>query len=166
MTTTTKPKTCKNKMCKIQFKPRRINGLPASGFCPECDHERNMAKRRKQADEMNRRDQKEAKNGLKSKIRQVSGKQEIKNRELSKIKKSLPSRCVISGCFHHGSDLAHLLNKNLYPEYYLEAKNLVRMCRDHHDRFDESIEFRHEQVELYIQVASFDLMAANKAFNY
>ena len=53
----------------------------------------------------------------------ISKRQAEKNKKLEKIKEKLPKVCVI--CGNPGNDLAHLLNKQLFPEHYTEPKNLV-----------------------------------------
>ena len=103
-----------------------------------------------------------AKTGLK----QVSKKQSSKNAELAKIKRDLPDICIIPECCSKGDDLCHLLPKSLYPEYYTKKENLVRMCRMHHNLFDDYKDFRQKQTFLFNQVAEFDEMAANKYFDY
>ena len=111
----------------------------------------------------------EVEKGLKSPkiaINRVSKKQSAKNAQLAKIKKELSPICVIPYCGCEGVDLCHLLPKSLYPEYYTKRENLVRMCRRHHNKFDDSLLFRQLQTELFKQVASFDERAAIKYFNY
>lgn len=92
----------------------------------------------------------------------ISKKQAEKNKKLDKIKEKLPKVCVI--CGNPGNDLAHLLNKQLFPEHYTEPKNLVILCRDCHVLYDNTIEFRMRQVKLFEQVSKFDLMAARRWF--
>ena len=150
---------CKDRECQAIFTPQYRNGILISPYCPETRYKMALRKRR---DKMSESIKKVPKIALKL----ISEKQKIKNKEIAKIKKSLSNICVISGCNNFGCDLAHLLNKGNYPEYYTKKENLVRMCRCHHDHFDKSIEFRHEQIDLYEQVASFDLRAANKYFGY
>ena len=99
-------------------------------------------------------------------MRNVSKKQAVKNRTLAKIKSELIETsgnvCVITG--NYGDDLMHLLPKSIYPEYYLEPRNLVIGSRDAHNEFDNSINFRRLQTALYEQVKEFDELAANRYF--
>ncbi len=97
-------------------------------------------------------------------IPKVSRKQGLKNRELAKIKNNLAPICVI--CGRPGNDLAHLLNKNVYPQHYLNPYNLAIMCREHHNLYDNDIEFRQKQKRLYEQICSFDRQSADKYFKF
>jgi 5-methylcytosine-specific restriction endonuclease McrA len=92
----------------------------------------------------------------------ISKKQAEKNKRLEKIKEKLPKVCVI--CGNTGNDLAHLLNKQLFPEYYTKTQNLVILCRDCHVLYDNNVEFRMRQIKLFKQVSEFDLMAARRWF--
>lgn len=93
----------------------------------------------------------------------VSEKQKQRNRDVAKIKASLPEVCVI--CKRQvPTDAAHLLPKSIYPEYYTKPENIVRLCRSCHDQFDSSMNFRQQQTELYEQVKSFDERAAYRYF--
>lgn len=96
-------------------------------------------------------------------MKQISKKQAQKNRAVAKIKSELPFFCAICGKRATG-DGAHLLPKSLWPEHYTEPKNLVRLCRKCHRRYDYDIEFRKQQVKLIRQVQSFDELAANRYF--
>ena len=95
-------------------------------------------------------------------MRKVSTKQRAKNRELARIKRELYKSCVICGC--NGSDLAHLLPKSLYPEYYIEEQNLVIMCRDCHNQYDNDLTFRKQHMHLYDKISKFDAPGAYKYF--
>jgi len=99
-------------------------------------------------------------------MKQVSTKQAAKNRTLAKIKSELIEAngnvCAITG--NYGDDLMHILPKSIWPEYYLEPKNLVIGSRDAHNEFDNSINFRRLQKDLYEQVKEFDELAANRYF--
>lgn len=50
-------------------------------------------------------------------MKQISAKQQQRNKELQKIKNNLEKIC---GC--QGNDLAHILPKSLYPEYYTNER--------------------------------------------
>lgn len=97
-------------------------------------------------------------------MKKVSSKQAIRNRELAKIKKELPAKCAVPFCYEHGCDLAHLLPRSQYPEYCTKKENLVRICRTHHNLYDNDIEFRQKQKQFFSQIAEFDLRAAMKYF--
>ena len=159
-------KLCKNPDCRKEFEPiLNGSGIALSNYCRECDYKRKLDRR---IEQMGKRMVREEQ-GLKSpkiEINRMSEKQSAKNAQLAKIKKDLPSICVIRECNWAGVDLCHLLPKSLYPEYYLKKENLVRMCRRHHNLFDDVVLFRQYQTDLFKQVASFDEMAANKYFNY
>ena len=95
-------------------------------------------------------------------MRKVSLKQAKLNRELYRLKSLKEKICVI--CGNEAHDHAHLLPKSLYPEYYTEPRNLVIMCRTHHNKFDNDIEFRQKQIELFDQAYGIDKKAARKYF--
>jgi len=95
-------------------------------------------------------------------MKQVSSKQSKKNRILAKIKSKLDPYCAI--CGNTGVDLAHLLPKGMYPEYYAEEWNLKILCREHHNLYDNEIEFRQQCTEFYNIVKSHDELAANRYF--
>lgn len=83
-------------------------------------------------------------------MKKVSDKQAKKNRILSEIKKLLPRTCYISGL--HGDDLAHVIPKSLFPQYYCEEWNLVVLNRDVHNEYDSNREFRKKQTDLFERV--------------
>lgn len=93
----------------------------------------------------------------------VSKRQQQRNKDIAKIKNSLPPFCTICGM--QGSDLAHLVPKSTYPEYYTNPKNLVILCRNYHNKYDRDLRFRQKQVKLIERVKSFDECAANRYFN-
>lgn len=95
-------------------------------------------------------------------IKKVSSKQSKKNKEVAKIKASLPPYCEI--CYGKGCDPAHLLPRSLYPEYYILPMNFANLCREHHDLYDNNIEFRKKQTHLIERVKKFDEQAAIKYF--
>jgi len=96
-------------------------------------------------------------------MKQISNKQAQRNRAVAKIKSELPLFCAICGRRATG-DGAHLLPKSVWPEHYTEPRNLVRLCRECHRRYDNDIGFRKQQVKLIRQVQSFDKLAANRYF--
>ena len=95
-------------------------------------------------------------------MRKVSNKQSIRNREVAKIKASLPNFCCL--CGQRPVDAAHLLPKSEYPEHYTKEWNIVPLCRTCHDRYDSDREFRREQKELVDIVKEHDHLAANRYF--
>lgn len=101
-------------------------------------------------------------NPIRAIMRKVSIKLAAKNREVAKIKSKLEKRCVICGTI--GNDGAHLLNKGSYPEHYTQPLNIVIMCRNCHDKYDNDLNFRQQQVKLYNQICLFDNKAAAKYF--
>ena len=95
-------------------------------------------------------------------MKQVSSKQSAKNREIARIKSKLEKRCIICGT--PANDGAHLVNKGNYPEHYTEPLNIVIMCRNCHNSYDNDIHFRQQQVKLYYLICLFDNKAAAKYF--
>ena len=95
-------------------------------------------------------------------MKKVSSKQAVLNREVAKIKSKLEKICVI--CGKYGNDGAHLLNKGNYPEHYTQPLNIVMMCREHHDLYDNNLHFRQQQIKLYNQICTFDSVGAAKYF--
>lgn len=81
-------------------------------------------------------------------LKQVSKKQAKRNAILYKIKKNLPEKCYF--CTSRGTDLAHVLPKSRFPEYYTEEWNLLNSCREHHDNYDGDMEYRSTQNELFL----------------
>ena len=96
-------------------------------------------------------------------MRKKSSKQAKKDREVGEIKKSLPPYCEICGKYTNG-DLCHILPKSVWPEHYTNPLNLIRMCRECHNNFDSSINFRKLQTKLYERVKSFDERGAFRYF--
>ena len=99
-------------------------------------------------------------------MKKVSEKQAKRNKELIKIKNGLPEKCAIPYCYKLGTDLAHILPKSRFPEYYTEPKNLVRLCREHHTLFDYDKDFRRMQKDIFKQVAELDFKEAVKHFDF
>ena len=95
-------------------------------------------------------------------MKQISAKQQQRNNILAKIKQGLKKECFI--CNAPANDLAHILPKSLYPEYYTEKRNLIILCRQCHDKFDNNIEFRQQKIELYNIAKQIDEQAAKKYF--
>jgi len=96
-------------------------------------------------------------------MKQKSDKQKRKDAELSKIKGSLKRVCAI--CGKHGYvEGAHLLPRSLFPEYYTKPENIVPLCHECHQLYDNDISFRKKQAKLIKRVQSFDRLAANKHF--
>jgi hypothetical protein len=99
-------------------------------------------------------------------IKKVSKKQGKKNRELMKIKKTLDVMCYFPCCYEDATDLMHILPKSIYPEYSKKPENLIKGCRFHHDLFDNNIQFRKEQLNLYNQIKPFAPLEADRYFNF
>lgn len=95
-------------------------------------------------------------------MKQVSSKQAQRNREVAKIKQSLSPFCVI--CGKPAVDAAHLVPKSMYPEHYTNPQNIVGLCRECHNRYDNNLAFRRRQKRLIERVKSFDECAANRYF--
>jgi len=96
-------------------------------------------------------------------MRQQSKTQARKERELTKIKKELSPFCII--CHRMACDAAHLVPRSTFPEHYTNPVNIAPMCRRCHNLYDNNIEFRKQQLELYERVKSFDELAANRYFD-
>ena len=81
-------------------------------------------------------------------MKKVSDKQKIKDRELAKIKASLPKVCYICGrnCNCEG---AHILPRSTFPEYYTLPTNLIPLCKECHFKFDNDLSFRQEQEHIF-----------------
>lgn len=95
-------------------------------------------------------------------MNQISTRQAQRNREIAKIKENLPSYCVI--CGKPAVDAAHLVPKSMYPEHYTNPLNIVGLCRECHNRYDNDLSFRRKQKRLIERVKSFDECAANRYF--
>ncbi len=96
-------------------------------------------------------------------MKKVSKTQSNKNKEIDKIKKRLSPYCCICGKI--ATDPAHLLPRSTFPEYYTEKWNIVPMCREHHNRYDNEIEFRRSCKNLINIVRQHDELAANRYFD-
>lgn len=96
-------------------------------------------------------------------MRQISKKQAQRNREIAKIKQRLSPYCVI--CGRNAVDAAHLVPKSVYPEHYTNPLNIVGLCRECHNRYDNNLAFRRKQKRLIERVKSFDERAACRYFN-
>jgi len=87
-------------------------------------------------------------------MKRVSKSQAEKNRRIAEIKRNLPKVCFICGQPCTG-DAAHLLPKSTFPQYYTEPKNIVRMCRACHNRYDNDKDFRSGMLNIIIKVKEF-----------
>ena len=81
---------------------------------------------------------------------------------MDKIKKSLSPFCCI--CGRPAVDPAHLLPRSEYPQYYTESWNVVPMCREHHNMYDNNRAYRRSRTELIDVVKAHDRCAANRYF--
>ena len=95
-------------------------------------------------------------------MNKISDKQKRRNKILAEYKKLQPMKCVI--CGRPANDLAHLLPKSIYPEWYTEPLNLVIMCRECHQYHDDNIEFRTRQDKLFNQICKFDEPSARRYY--
>lgn len=86
-------------------------------------------------------------------MKQISNKQQQKNRELAQLKAELPKLCKICGL--PANDLAHVFPRSTHPQYITEPLNVMILCREHHVRFDDDFRFRHEQWEIIDQARLF-----------
>lgn len=96
-------------------------------------------------------------------MKKVSKKQSKKNIEITKIKSSLQKKCFICG-IESNTDAAHILPKSIFPEYYIHPLNIIMLCRECHNLFDNDLEFRKKQTKLYDQALKINLLAANRYF--
>ena len=87
-------------------------------------------------------------------MKRVSKSQAEKNRAIAEIKRNLPKVCFICGQPCTG-DAAHLLPKSIFPQYYTEPKNIVRMCRACHNLYDNDKDFRSGMLKIIIKVKGF-----------
>ncbi|MCP4141266.1 MAG: HNH endonuclease [Chloroflexi bacterium] len=92
----------------------------------------------------------------------MSRKQAAKNRRVAEIKSALPPFCSI--CGKKGSDAAHLLPKSMFPEWYTMPENIVILCRECHNRYDNDLGFRRLQKDLFNRICSFDKNGAMRYF--
>lgn len=95
-------------------------------------------------------------------MKQISSKQQAKNKILVRIKSEMQKECFI--CGKYGDDLAHVLPKSLYPEYYTKVENLIILCRYCHNLYDNEISFRIKQEKIFDKAKEINLMAAIKYF--
>ena len=104
-------------------------------------------------------------NSLK-RIKRISKTQAIKNRIIARSKQSLIKEhgcCQICGN-RSMLQLAHLLPKGRYPEYYLEQMNHALFCQECHELYDNDIDFRQSQIWAYDKIRSFAPIEADKYF--
>lgn len=93
-------------------------------------------------------------------MKKVSDKQRKQNAIIAKIKQQIINETgsVCRICGNYGNDLAHLLPKGgMYCQYKLEPRNMVILCRKHHDLYDSDISFRKQQESLIAQCREFAL---------
>ncbi|OJX63060.1 hypothetical protein [Dysgonomonas sp. 37-18] len=96
-------------------------------------------------------------------IKQISKKQAQRNRAVAKIKSELPPFCFI--CHRHTViDAAHLLPKSIYPEHYTNPLNIVGLCRDCHNSYDNDLLFRQQQDDVFKRICEFDERSAIRYF--
>lgn len=83
-------------------------------------------------------------------IRQRNKKGALKDAQNARYKKTLQKVCCV--CGGYGNDLAHVVPKSTFPQYYVSEFNLVIMCRECHVNYDNNREHRRLQKNLYSQV--------------
>lgn len=90
-------------------------------------------------------------------MKTISDKQRKKNQAIAKIKAKLIEETgnVCRICGGYGNDTMHLMPKSMFPEYYLEPRNLIIGCRSCHNSFDNVISFRRAQTSLISQCREF-----------
>ena len=96
-------------------------------------------------------------------MKNKSKKQVQRDREVKRIKQTLPQSCAICGKI--GIDAAHLLPKSVYPEHYTNPLNIVLLCRECHQKYDNNLAFRKQQTKLINRVKLFDEKAANRHYD-
>ena len=96
-------------------------------------------------------------------MKNKSIKQQVRDNKVAKIKSMLPKVCEICGVYCEG-DAAHLLPKSVYPEHYTNPKNIVRLCRDCHNKYDNDLKFRQQQDKLFNRICEYDKLGAIRYF--
>ncbi|WP_370519593.1 HNH endonuclease [Paludibacter sp. 221] len=99
-------------------------------------------------------------------IRKTSKKQSAKNRLIAQSKQRLLNEygcCQICGN-RRSLQLAHLLPKGRYPEYYLESRNHALLCHECHELYDNDVDFRKSQTWAYNQIYQFAPLEAGRYF--
>jgi len=81
-------------------------------------------------------------------IPKVSKKQAKRNRDLARIKTTLPVMCEVCNK-RPAKDTMHLLPRSTFPEFYTAEWNLIGGCRCCHTEYDDNKEFRQKQKHLY-----------------
>ena len=92
----------------------------------------------------------------------MNEKRKQQEKELAKIKRSLPQMCEICGA--KATDAAHILPRSLFPEHLSNPLNLAALCRKCHSQFDDNASFRHFQNELYNRACKLDKLGADRYF--
>ena len=94
----------------------------------------------------------------------ISQKQMKINAQLYQLKKNLPCYCFI--CHKQKPlTLAHVLPRSLAPEHITNPNNVVGLCIECHDRYDNDISFRKEQESMYKLAVDVDNVIANRYFH-
>lgn len=95
-------------------------------------------------------------------MKKISTKQAKRNRIISEYKKLHVMQCVI--CGRSASEMAHLLPKSIFPEYYTEPDNLVILCRECHQMHDDNCDFRTRQDKLFKQACKVNEAGAKRYY--
>lgn len=126
--------------CGKEFEPIKRNGIIVSKLCVSC----------------------RKKNQYNKPIKKESERHKERKKEVAKIKSTLEKKCVICGLY--GNDAAHLLPKSLFEQHYTDKRNIVIMCRKHHNLYDNSLEYRQKQTELFKRACEINEKDARKYF--
>lgn len=126
--------------CGKEFEPIKRNGIIVSKLCVSCRYKKT----------------------LKKPIKKESERHKERKKEVAKIKSTLEKKCAICGLY--GNDAAHLLPKSLFEQHYTDKRNIVIMCRKHHNLYDNSLEYRQKQTELFKRACEINEKDAHKYF--
>jgi len=88
-------------------------------------------------------------------MKKVSTKQAKKNYLVHKAKNEKDKICVICNQYCENGDPVHLMNKNIYPQYYTEPANIHRGHRECHTKYDDNKAFRMQQKQIIEIVRTF-----------
>ena len=83
-------------------------------------------------------------------------------KELKDIKKTLSEFCEI--CGGYATDAAHILPRSLFSEHLSNPLNIMSLCRNCHQQFDDNASFRHLQTKFYKRALQMDEHGAKRYF--
>lgn len=75
-------------------------------------------------------------------MKKISKSQAAKNRLVSKAKAGKPRFCIVCGLPCENGDGMHLMNKQIFPQYYTEPLNIWPGHRTCHNHFDNDKTYR------------------------